>query len=147
MSEYKRLTERDEYGNADIIGLSTEKLFGELYFDEINLLTNALNKLAFLEDKIENGTLVELPCKVGDTVYIATKLWDIKEVVEAEVACIEVTADEKGIRYITYLDHEYVFSKTNPNLVANRYIFYNDEFFLTKAEAEKKLKELQEDKK
>lgn len=60
MSEYKRLTERDEYGNADIIGLSTEKLFGELYFDEINLLTKALNKLAFLEDKIENGTLVEL---------------------------------------------------------------------------------------
>ena len=59
MSDYKRLTERDEYGNADIIGLSTEKLFGELYFDEINLLTKALNKLAFLEDKIENKTLVE----------------------------------------------------------------------------------------
>ena len=59
MREYKRLTERDEYGNADIIGLSTEKLFGELYFDEINLLTKALNKLAFLETKIENGTLVE----------------------------------------------------------------------------------------
>lgn len=63
MNEYKRLTERDEYGNADIIGLSTEKLFGELYFDEINLLTKALNKLAFLEDKIENGTLVKLLCK------------------------------------------------------------------------------------
>lgn len=58
MSEYKRLTERDEYGNADIIGLSTEKLFGELYFDEINLLTKALNKLAFLEDEIEKGLLV-----------------------------------------------------------------------------------------
>lgn len=26
-------------------------------------------KLAELEDKIENGTLIELPCKVGDTVY------------------------------------------------------------------------------
>lgn len=52
------MTERDEYGNADIIGLSTEKLFGELYFDEINLLTKALNKLAFLEDKIEKGLLV-----------------------------------------------------------------------------------------
>lgn len=62
-NNYKRLTERDEYGNADIIGLSTEKLFGELYFDEINLLTKALNKLAFLEDKIENGTLVKLLCK------------------------------------------------------------------------------------
>lgn len=29
----------------------------------------ALDRLAELEDKIENGTLVELPCKVGDTVY------------------------------------------------------------------------------
>ena len=27
------------------------------------------NRLAELEDKIENGTLIELPCKVGDTVY------------------------------------------------------------------------------
>lgn len=68
MNDYKRLTERDEYGNADIIGLSTEKLFGELYFDEINLLTKALNKLAFLETKIENGTLKEVVrCK--DCVY------------------------------------------------------------------------------
>lgn len=106
-------------------------------------ISRAINRLVDLEDKIENGTLIELPCKVGDTVYIATKLWDIKEVVEAEVACVEVTADEKGIRYRTYLDHEYVFSKTNPNLIANRYIFYNDEFFLTKVDAEKKLKELQ----
>ena len=29
----------------------------------------AFNRLAELEDKIENGTLVELPCKVGDTAY------------------------------------------------------------------------------
>ena len=27
------------------------------------------NRLAELEDKIENGTFIELPCKVGDTVY------------------------------------------------------------------------------
>lgn len=29
----------------------------------------AFNRLAEFEDKIENGTLVELPCKVGDRVY------------------------------------------------------------------------------
>ena len=32
-------------------------------------LTDCLNRLAELEDKIEQGTLIELPCKVGDTVY------------------------------------------------------------------------------
>lgn len=31
-------------------------------------MTEILNRLAELEDKFENGTLVELPCKVGDTV-------------------------------------------------------------------------------
>ena len=30
-------------------------------------------KLCELEDKIENGTLIELPCKVGDTVYVITE--------------------------------------------------------------------------
>ena len=27
------------------------------------------DRIAELEDKIENGTMIELPCKVGDTVY------------------------------------------------------------------------------
>ena len=102
------------------------------------------NQLFELENKIENGTLIELPCKVGDTVYIATKFWDIKEVVEAKVVCIEATAEEKSVHYRTFLDHKFVFSKTNPNLIVNRHIFFNDEFFLTKAEAEQKLKDLKE---
>ena len=33
-------------------------------------------QVAELEDKIENGTLIELPCKVGDTVYVITKKRD-----------------------------------------------------------------------
>ena len=59
MKDYKRLTERDEFGNADIIGLSTEKLYSELCFSETHLLTKALNKLAELEDKIESGEIVD----------------------------------------------------------------------------------------
>lgn len=58
MKDYKRLTGRDVFGNADIIGLSTEKLYSELCFSETNLLTKALNKLADLEDKIESGELI-----------------------------------------------------------------------------------------
>ena len=58
---YKRLTKRDGFGNADIIGLDSSEIYGELDFDETNILTKALNRFATLEDKLENGTLIELP--------------------------------------------------------------------------------------
>lgn len=48
----KRLTERDEYGNADIIALDDvmPEIYAELSFDEANGLTDALNRLADYED-------------------------------------------------------------------------------------------------
>lgn len=58
--EYKRLTGRDNWGGCVTIKNGTAK-------DEI------LERLAELEDKIENGTLVELPCKLGTTVYCLCK--------------------------------------------------------------------------
>lgn len=57
MKDYKRLTERDEFGNADIIGLDSNKLASNLDFDGLNKLTFALNKFADLEDKIERGEI------------------------------------------------------------------------------------------
>jgi hypothetical protein len=32
-----------------------------------------VDRLAELEDKIEQGKMVELPCKVGDTIYVIRK--------------------------------------------------------------------------
>lgn len=48
----ERFTERDEYGNADIIALSDmmPELYAELSFSEANALTDALNRLADYED-------------------------------------------------------------------------------------------------
>ena len=48
----ERLTEYDEFGNADIIALADvmPKLYGELFFQEANALTDALNRLAEYED-------------------------------------------------------------------------------------------------
>lgn len=44
-----RLTNRDEFGNADIIGVDMT-IFLELPFDEFNLVTRAINKLAYYEE-------------------------------------------------------------------------------------------------
>jgi len=49
-----RLTERDEFGNADIIGVDSGDLCNELFLaDELNKVTDALNKLAAYEDAEE----------------------------------------------------------------------------------------------
>lgn len=46
----ERLTERDEYGNADIIGVNSEDLQLNLDFEGFNRVTEALNCLAAYED-------------------------------------------------------------------------------------------------
>lgn len=46
----ERFTERDEYGNADIIGVDSFDLQGGLHFEDFNKVTDALNRLADYED-------------------------------------------------------------------------------------------------
>ena len=78
MSEYKRLTNK----NTDEYDPEYDFCIGCKYFGEPNgcnrpngtcsnyeRFIETYNRLAELEDKIENGTLVELPCNVGDRVY------------------------------------------------------------------------------
>ena len=78
MNEYKRLTNK----NIDEFNPEYDFCIGCEYFGEPNgcnrqggscgnydQFNELYNRLAELEDKIENGTLVELPCKVGDTAY------------------------------------------------------------------------------
>ncbi len=65
MSEYKRITEKDSYGywcvrneRKELISApnrETQKVF---------------DYLAELEDKIESGKMIELPCEMGDTAYL-----------------------------------------------------------------------------
>lgn len=58
MKDYQRLTVKN-------VGRYTQIKDDYSTFD-------CLRRLAELEDKIENGTLVELPCKAGDIVYFAS---------------------------------------------------------------------------
>ena len=83
------------------------------------------NFSAELEDKIENGTLIELPCKVGDRVYVISKKalkghWDEHRYIVDEWGKLSV--------------HEKEF-----NLVLFSVSKVGEDYFLTKAEAEKKL--------
>ena len=63
----ERLTERER--NVDGTGVAKEEITDGLlkpFADKI------LTKLAVYEDLEEQGLLVRLPCKVGDTVWVVT---------------------------------------------------------------------------
>lgn len=87
--------------------------------------------LKMYEDKLENRTLIELPCKVGDTVYV---IYD-KYITSAKVLSAYIdqaggmfdlqikTKEETTTGYKTIIDHDYSFENV----------------FLTKEEAEKAL--------
>ena len=70
MKAYKRLTVK----NAMLSGRTDGK--------------GIYNRLYELENAIENGTLIELPCKVGDTV------WKVKENDEGRLICGEIVCIE-----------------------------------------------------
>lgn len=104
---------------------------------------NALKELAELKEKLESGRLVELPCKVGDTVW-TINCWQ------------EYGKQELGERYIVtrYELHENKCSCIGINdknyyrgeisiMAKESYKGVTPWVFLTREEAEKRLKELQ----
>lgn len=112
MNNYKRLT----------IRLSNEKIGCLQEYSQKDLI----NRLADLEDKIEDGTLIELPCKVGDMVF--TIEGGIIE--EYEVLGVLVQFEELFFKILRKRDCLCKF-------------WGSRSVFLTKSEAEAKLKELQ----
>ena len=136
---YKRLTKYNEYShNAEVYAYSVDK---DVYFDGVDIVCNensslaqeTIDRLAELEDKIEQGTLIELPCKdlgafpceMGTTVWLIYKrYWNV--------------SDKNGFWVLRE-------SKVSPH---NKKRF-SDDFgkfvFLTREEAENQLKELNKD--
>ena len=88
-----------------------------------------LNRLAELEEKIKNSTLVELPCKVGDALYYIDD-WCVEHN-KIEEHCIEEIRLVKGEIRLCIYDNVY--------LSANN---LGDCCFLTREEAEDRLEEL-----
>lgn len=89
MKDYKRLTFKILVDPYDDDCEETEPTATASY-DEL------LNRLAELEDKIENGTLVELPCKVGDIIYEVFKNHKPPFIQQTKVEKIIIT--EKGLK-------------------------------------------------
>lgn len=119
--EYKRFTERVGKG---IAVKQTSKNDNKSIF-------NAIEHLAELEDKIEQGTLIELPCKVGDTVYI---VYTFSGIDEWEVTRIDIM--KKNILF--RLGHKGT-NDYNSALSSEM----EETLFFNREEAEKRLKELQ----
>lgn len=119
---YERLTESDYYENpctnCALIGNCIRDCKERIIYD----------RLTELEDKIEKGTLFELPFKVGDKIWRINKYSLIPRVEECTIITITIADNDR-----IYLEVEDEYSE-----------FKGDNYFLTKAEAEAKLKELEE---
>ena len=87
-------------------------------------------KLAELEDKIENGTLIELPCKVGDVLYYVNKYETTPRIEENKVHTIEIYECMDGLTIRIWTQNGTFYADKMPNV------------FPTKPEAQAKLREL-----
>lgn len=134
----ERLTERykDSIANIVLIRECGDKLCEDICGD-INCdcskceLEKALEKLATYEDLEEQGLLVRLPCKVGDTVYVPTRNF------VSELRITMVSVDMHGAYFSWMLN-----SGIYPNLDGFSKSKLGKTVFLTREEAEKKLEEM-----
>lgn len=126
MSEYKRLTKQvfdKVQGCEDKMTMHGQSLY-DLY-----------NRLAELEDKIENGTIIELPCKVGDTIYEVFKYHKPPFIQQTKIEKIIVT--EKGLKL----------KLARNSLYETSIASLGKTLFLTEEAAEEQIKKLQEKQK
>ncbi len=92
------------------------------YIDSIEYTVTLLNNL---KDKLENGMLIDLPCKVGDTIYF---LNNRDEVIENDEVFKILISDISKISFRTRWNTEYMDIRDIGNIA-----------FLTREEAEKAL--------
>lgn len=122
MKEYKRLTEKTkdcfQYDLKDF-----KHKIGEFDdYDAFFAYSMAVKRLGELEDKIENGTLIEIPCKVGDNA----------------VAIIDTLCYPNAIYNVKLKDLAYIVEDENGDVTFQ----HITRIFGTEAEAEKRLEEI-----
>lgn len=123
-----RLTTRHEFMGSPWI------TFDNIEYCKHDHCYKALDKLAHYEDLEEQGRLIELPCKVGDTV------WRISEC--SAPSCEECFNFKRNMTNDCY--HDYKARIVELSFGIYMAFHYGETVFLTKEETEAKLKELKE---
>ena len=120
---------------------------GENSYQYKGLLLEALGKY---EDLDEQGLLLRFPCKVGDTVYVVTSPFNVFDDIEYN----ENMKDEVYESYVSSVSfyesgEQYrIYAKATNHFIGVyfRECDFGKTVFLTKEEAEAKLKEMEEEK-
>lgn len=138
----ERLTERyvpnnEKKGIAGIKVFESENKIPLVKVLSGEYLYPAIEKLATYEDLEEYGLLVRLPCKVGDTVYVPTRNF----VSELRITLMSVDTNDMAM-YFSWLLNSGIY----PNLDGFSGYELGKTVFLTREEAEKKLKEMKKEK-
>lgn len=133
----ERLTKISEIGNAYYPKCFEEPCcgMGECLDDNCSLMLDACKKLAEYEQLEEQGLLVRLPCKVGDTVYVPTRNF----VSELRITMVSVDMHEA---YFSWMLNSGIY----PNLDGFHGYELGKTVFLTREEAEKKLEKMKNGK-
>lgn len=103
-------------------------------------IREVLNKLAEYEDLEEQGKLLELPCAVGDRIYVIDTDERLSNK-EIKVYCIDnIVIASDGTILLKYDVHDGVICELE-NIVTDKPYLYFYRCFLTREEAEAALKE------
>ena len=135
----ERLTRRSTNGTGVYATPSGEPVKWE------NNRHNVLQKLAEYEDLEEQGRLIKLPCKIGDDVWFVPsqtnyKLNILSHRSEENKICHQKVARITFSRNGWYLECDKDLEYATDHILIDK--MYKETWFLTKSEAEAKLKEL-----
>ncbi len=143
----ERLTMHTPEGACLIINANNETDARQELMEKFKL---ACNKLAELEDKLENGTMIELPWEVGDIVYILDYEDDIPVDYSGYIFIManndfaflspSINGEENPVEICNEHFQRFIDNQDNSGIIVPI-----DEIF-TKEEAEARLKELQNNK-
>lgn len=95
----ERLTVRSERGTAILKETDIK--------DRCEYCYEATQKLAHYEDLEEQGRLIELPCKIGDTVYGHFQCYDGKEIRECKIIGIRACQFKANSECYYFVDVEF----------------------------------------
>jgi len=136
-----RLTSRTNKGIAYLVNVKSNEQEIEGSKNTLECLYNSWQRLADLEDEIERGELVKLPCKVGDKVWL--KVNDYNTSI-AEVVAIRIEQQGTLVKLQYFIEHS---NDKYKKEIRFHYVDFNDfgkKVFLTEDEAMPKPAEVKE---